>query len=156
MFLEDKLIFNLTQAKQQPRKDHIGKSLTHCTRQFLKRKLLPKKWINFYQHPFTISSENYIRLCSWIQSQLINFVSTELRKLSLGQNLFIYVQHLTTARFQNQTVIHFMIDYHAAGLTFSHWGLKEARGKSFPNKSSENLVASCPALSAGRGWATGP
>jgi len=28
MFLEDKLIFNLTQAKQQPRKDRIGKSLT--------------------------------------------------------------------------------------------------------------------------------
>lgn len=151
MFLKDKLIFNLTRAKHLPWKWSY-RERSCSTRQFLKRKLLSKKWINFYHHPFTVSSENDSIWYSCIQGQLINFISTELRKLSLGQKLFIYIWYTETLCFQNWPVTHFMIDYYATSLIFSHLWLKEAGGKSFQSKISENQVTRCPAFSAGSSW----
>lgn len=48
-----------------------------------------------------------------------------------------------------------MIDYHASGLIFSHWELKETGGKSFQSKSSGNPSNVVPSIPCCISWVNG-
>lgn len=144
--LKGNLILNLIQAKQQPQKWSYREK-SYSTTQFL---FIDKEIDSFLSAHFHNQSWNHTKLYSWIQGRLIHFVLTRLRKLSLGQKLFIYVWHTKMLCSQNWTQLCILwLIIMLVFWFFSHWELKEAGGNSFQSKSSETQVTWCPAFHAG-------